>query len=472
MSALDGSVLAAATWVVTYLVHSTLALGGAALALQGCHAGARVREVAWKCALCLPFVTATAHAVWPERAFAPRYTVTVQTLGSGSGPASVVALDAERSELEQAGAAAAGASAARARAGSPLAALRLDERAAPTHRPAWTDALATRVRAVPREVWQSLAVLAATLATCSLLLVPRLRLVWLLRRRERLDSGVLAEELAELAPRAGLTRVRLSVCDALRSPIALGTLRPEIVVPRRALTALSRPLARALVAHELAHHARRDPLWMSLAHTACTLFALQPLNRLARRELVAAAELLADDLALEWTEDGVGLARCLTEVAGWSLAGERGLPALSMVRARDVSGLRRRVECALARPREKSARHLALGALALGGVVALAAPGLALVARTAVAPRPRFAPLLSAPTHAAAAAPLAALEGELASIRADLGRIRAFGDPTSRTATEALAARAEALTDAVAALRAELGRPTHRSTSVLADAHD
>jgi hypothetical protein len=274
-----------------------------------------------------------------------------------------------------------------------------------------------------------------------------------LRRREPVTSGLVFEELAALLPRAralrgALRNVRASVSDAVSSPIAMGVLRPEIVVPRRALTELSRPLTRALIAHELAHHVRRDPLWSFLGHTLTTLFALQPLNRVARRELVATAELLADDLAVEWTNDGVGLAQCLAEVASWLGPRDRAVPALAMVRFADSRGLRRRVARALERPREGHARGLGPLALAVGCAVALAAPGLALVAR---GPRSSAPPAPPLPAHAPRA--LAVLERQLDDARRDLERLAGARDPELRAASEELAARAERLAQVAAALR-------------------
>jgi hypothetical protein len=59
--------------------------------------------------------------------------------------------------------------------------------------------------------------------------------------------------------------VRSSVTPALAAPISFGILRAEVCVPERALTELAPDELRAMLAHELAHVVRRDPLWLALA---------------------------------------------------------------------------------------------------------------------------------------------------------------------------------------------------------------
>jgi hypothetical protein len=80
MPATEGALALAASGLVTYLVHSTLVLTSVWAGLALARAGARTRDVAWKCALCLPLATATVHVVWPERVLARRYTVEVPML--------------------------------------------------------------------------------------------------------------------------------------------------------------------------------------------------------------------------------------------------------------------------------------------------------------------------------------------------------------------------------------------------------
>ncbi|MEM1448317.1 MAG: M56 family metallopeptidase [Planctomycetota bacterium] len=329
-------------WVGTYLVHSTVVLAGAWMLCRGARPGAAFRERIWKCAVVLPFVTASVQAAWPERVVAPRLVI---------APVALPPLDVRLQRIAAA------------------LAEPVDARSEGAVRPALSSAdESARAELVALSAMGGMALL--------VLALPSIRLAIALRRRRRQRSGVLVEEASDLRGLAGLWRpLRITVSAHVGSPVAIGTLRPEICVPPRALD-LPRPMARALVAHELAHHVRFDPLWTRLAHAIAALLWVQPLNRLARREIVACAELLADDLAVEWTDDRFGLARCLTEVAGWQRPAAPAASAVAMVRraGRRRSALRERVERALDRPAERVVRGLAPIALVLGVTVATAAP--------------------------------------------------------------------------------------------------
>lgn len=381
-------------WFGTYLLHSTVVLGTAWAVCRLLRPGAGVRERIWKCALVLPIVTTTVQGAWPEHVIvAPRFEIAA---------ADAARLDVQgRISLPTPGV-----------AGSPTGSFGGD--AGP---------------GLPESLGLALFVLVSLLP----LAIPSLRLAFALRRRRRLHCGLLVEEATDLGRRAGLWRpVRITVSERVGSPVAIGTLRPEICVPPRALD-LSRPLARALIAHELAHHARLDPLWNRLTHAFVTVLFLQPLNRLARRELVASAELLADDLAVEWTNDRFGLARCLTEVAGWARPNAPAAAAVAMVRHRKRTGLRERVERALDRPRERVVKGLAPLALGLGIAMASAAPG---VTR-------------SIPDRGEAAQVLFELRQQLSTIEADLRALLDHGDPAIQDHASALFARRAQLENSV-----------------------
>lgn len=109
--------------------------------------------------------------------------------------------------------------------------------------------------------------------------------------------------------------IRLTCASVTASPIVLGS---EICLPARALRDLPLEQFRAVVAHEVAHIVRRDGQWFSaLAWLESALF-VQPLNRIARRELHHLAELACDEWAARELADPRVVADCLVEVAGWS----------------------------------------------------------------------------------------------------------------------------------------------------------
>lgn len=173
-----------------------------------------------------------------------------------------------------------------------------------------------------------------------------LRLTGCLRDRTALEHGALADKLRDLCRRTGVRRkVRLSLAPSLGAPISMGWLRPEICVPPRALVELSDEEQEVLLAHELAHVVRRDPLWLAGCRLLEGVFFFQPLHRLARREIEDCAEFLSDAWAVRTTGLRFSLASCLTRIAEWIVGERRVLPAPAMAHGR--SRLRHRVELLL-----------------------------------------------------------------------------------------------------------------------------
>ena len=106
---------------------------------------------------------------------------------------------------------------------------------------------------------------------------------------------------------------QLSVTPRLAGPVALPN--GEIVLPPWVTDSLDTRQQRAVLAHELAHQVRFDPLWQMLALAAGTLLWVQPLHHLARRRLAALAELEADAWAARLLRDPRALAESLARCA-------------------------------------------------------------------------------------------------------------------------------------------------------------
>jgi beta-lactamase regulating signal transducer with metallopeptidase domain len=146
----------------------------------------------------------------------------------------------------------------------------------------------------------------------------------LLKTRRFRSAGRLLDRLAAAM---GLRQsVRLSTSAAIAVPFATGIRRPEICCPER-VEDLAFEHQKSLFAHELAHLARRDPTWQLLYRLGEAILFLQPLNRLVRRRLEEIAEHLTDERAVACTGDRLGLARCLVVVAHWGVADSPGVPA-------------------------------------------------------------------------------------------------------------------------------------------------
>jgi beta-lactamase regulating signal transducer with metallopeptidase domain len=223
----------------------------------------------------------------------------------------------------------------------------------------------------------------------------------LLRDRRPLAGTEVNDSARSLALRLGLTTpVRLSLAPRLDVPLARGLWRPEVCLPARTLSELGEDERTALCAHELAHVARRDPAWLLLARLIEALAPLQPLNLWARRRLQDVAECLSDDLAVQACARPLGLARCLVDVATWTVA----RPPLNPVAVARASGVRshlgHRVERLMddLRPLERSRRLL----LPLFGAVALAT---AVVPPVLSAGAPRASSMPPLPPLAAPARP-------------------------------------------------------------------
>jgi beta-lactamase regulating signal transducer with metallopeptidase domain len=206
------------------------------------------------------------------------------------------------------------------------------------------------------------------------------RLARRMRGRQELEAGPLREALDRLLPRAfpAGRRVRLYVAPELRAPVSFGFVRFSICVPPRALVELSEEEQESMLAHELAHLMRRDPLWLSMAWLVERLFFFQPLHRVARAELHDLAELACDDWAARRTGNRLALASCLARIAEWIVGAPRALPATSMAELHGRCRLAQRIERLLddESAREEHTRRWIAPAAAVGlAALVLVVPG-------------------------------------------------------------------------------------------------
>jgi beta-lactamase regulating signal transducer with metallopeptidase domain len=243
----------------------------------------------------------------------------------------------------------------------------------------------------------------------------------LLALRHRLGArrpvleGWMAQLVSRLSRRAGFRRVvSLTECSTIRVPIALGVWRPEICLPAWVRSSLGRDEHEGLIAHELAHLVRRDPLWLLVAQTVQRLFFFQPLHILARRRMQELSDLRADDWAVRHTGATDGLVACLVRVAEHVVV--PGEAAVVSAAAASPSSLRRRILRLLRRENERieGSRLAALCLIAtLVTSVGVAAPAVTLSAmfeeppseKAPVPPSEPRVPKALAPAKPAAPAP-------------------------------------------------------------------
>jgi hypothetical protein len=380
----------ALAWLLTYAVHSTLLLAMAWAVSRGLGGRRlRLQETIWRCALLGGLVTASAQLAFGQMGHLPiagrwtlasggapatvsdavpaAYAANPAAVGHAAGaagkahaseplPAPKTAAAAEAAALAtrtlEGHSAAAGAAMLGAR---PLAGHADAARGAGIGRGEGGESRHGREVRDERQVGERsvAAVGAATVGAPRLLarawtrLRPLLLPAWLLgalalilgyvrshlalrqrlRYRPQVVGGGVLARLAGLVHLSGLSRrVRLTCTWRLRVPVALGLWAAEVCVPPRALFQLDDEQQDALLAHELAHLARRDTVWLPLTQLLVDLLFFQPLNWLARRRLRELSELLCDEWAIARTGRPLSLAGCLAEVAGWSLVGSGANP--------------------------------------------------------------------------------------------------------------------------------------------------
>jgi beta-lactamase regulating signal transducer with metallopeptidase domain len=309
------------TWGITYLIHSSLLISAVWL---GCRflRSTSARETLWKIALVAPLVTATLPSVVPVR----------ETTASH--------INLPR---------------------------RADLRSAVGGRPASGDHLQTTA---PSSVDLRTIAVSLWIAGAALMLLRLLigRLLFARALRDRVDLLREHDRLAQL--RAAMrcrAAIRLTESSAVGSPIAMPGW--EIVVPRGTFARLSDEQKETILAHEIAHLQRRDPLWLLAGETIKALFFMQPLAWLAHAKMKECAEYLCDDVAVRQTRNPRALAETLADLAGAYARTPRAVAAM----AEGGSNLTARVSRVLSAHGELPMPLIPRLAIAAVAVVALAA---------------------------------------------------------------------------------------------------
>jgi bla regulator protein blaR1 len=316
-------------WLLTYLLHSTVLIVGAWLLMRFVSLRPTTRDLLWKVAL-LGGVVTSVGAVVPSR-------------GASLEPArplpvvedvTLIRLDA--TSAERMWAAEDGGRLIRVRAdivgATPECRAALSE-AGPAHLPD-SDRLASACTPAGSGIsaeWMILLGLVVWLGGAmigTISVFGRYRRLRSLAGRFHEPDARSIRIFSDVAGSGVPAGVRLSVSDDLDSPCVIPGL--TVVLPRRCEQELLDGELRAVLAHELAHVARRDVFWATGLRVMMRLLWVQPLNRLAFAGLVEAAELTCDDWALERTGEQYGLASSISRVAGWAVSSDP-IPGVSMV---------------------------------------------------------------------------------------------------------------------------------------------
>ena len=325
-----------AAWLLTYAVHSTVLIAAAwVLQRLGAVRSLRLRDLAWKGALVGGLFTASLQmamglAPWGLTLEVPQPEVFAAALlkTASAQPHPAREADAPRGSAE---------TVVTGTEQGPDVTLTLSHPASDASEPDVTPAASALPEspaavAVPTVRVGSFFFMAWVAASSVLLLrlaVARARVLDGLGYRSPVPDAALRAQLDKLCAAAGRTSpVRLTTAEGLKSPVALGW--SEICLPAAALNELDVAQQRSVLAHELAHLERKDPLWLLLGTTLEQLLFFQPLNRLARRNLQEVAEYLCDDWAAVADGSGLPIARGLAEVARWLDGEERAVPLAGM----------------------------------------------------------------------------------------------------------------------------------------------
>ena len=297
-----------AAWLLSVMLHGGLLLGAAKLIDHSLRLATAARELMWRCALFGGVLTASLQALMPVSSQAwhlalpasmttsvlePALPSPSQTKATTlAAPPSTSLSDTANLANETLGAATTSAAAIPQR---------------PQARPA--SAVAAFLPSLPVAIlvlWLS-GVLLALARLC-------MRFADLRRAlsRARPATPPANPDLAALAHRAGVRMPALYTLADVASPFAFGR---RIIVPEWAATALDPRQWRAMLAHELAHVARRDPQWRLAVECWRAGFWFLPFASCAQRRLDELAELACDAFAARQTGDAHAVAECLATCA-------------------------------------------------------------------------------------------------------------------------------------------------------------
>ena len=144
-----------------------------------------------------------------------------------------------------------------------------------------------------------------------------------LQRVVRQSRRVEVSAAREIARRLGLVPERIQLCEAasFSGPVAFGVFRPTVLLPCGFVHRYGDLELKVLLAHELAHLAACDPLWLAISDFLSGLLWWHPAVWWSRRRLRATSEIAADEASCLIPGGRLALAEALVAF-GNRLAGE------------------------------------------------------------------------------------------------------------------------------------------------------
>lgn len=134
--------------------------------------------------------------------------------------------------------------------------------------------------------------------------------------------------------------VPVLVNERINVPMAVGYLKPVIVVPQALINLLNEQQLNQILIHENAHHQRRD-LWISfLCQILGSLYWWNPLLSYLKRAIHLNRELVCDEIAAQKSEDKCAYAQVLLDCAKHVLRSRQQILALKLIEAENELGIR------------------------------------------------------------------------------------------------------------------------------------
>lgn len=168
------------------------------------------------------------------------------------------------------------------------------------------------------------------LALCMVQLLIGFRAVFILKNKGlHAISDAWTEQLNTLATRMGIVKcVQWWSSEKVHTPLAVGYLKPVILFPIGLVNQLTPQEVEAILAHELAHIARRDYLFNILQSLVEALFYFHPavwwISSVIRNE----RENCCDDLAVQYTGNRLAYAKALLHIQTLNSAAKAPVLAL------------------------------------------------------------------------------------------------------------------------------------------------
>lgn len=206
------------------------------------------------------------------------------------------------------------------------------------------------------------------------LLMGRFLLLRFCARSRMVTDEELRQRVQGMALKLGMDRsVQVLETAHIQTPVVFGLFHPIIALPTGFTERFDSRQQEAILGHELAHLAARDPLWYLLADALVSLLWWHPLVWVARSRLQVASELAADEACVLAEQGPETLAECLVSIAK-EMHGPGALESIGI----EGSGFRSRLGQRVERLLQLSAEMVSKPALWRIRLVKLGAPVLLL----------------------------------------------------------------------------------------------